>query len=85
MSWEIMLKDLRSRATSPEAMATRMGSGQYQPRDKPMFEQADCKVEVCAATQCFHNRNNKCTLPTITITADGNCGKYKKTPYGRSK
>ena len=38
MSWEIMLKDLRSRATNPEAMATRMGSGQYQPRDKPMFD-----------------------------------------------
>lgn len=78
MTWENILKDLRSRATSPDAMATRMGSGRYQPRDKPMFQQSDCRVEVCSATQCLHNRNNKCTLPTITIKPDGGCGKFAK-------
>jgi len=79
MSWKNTIKkDLRSRATSPEAMATRMGSGQYQSRDKPMFEQADCKVEICRATSCIHNKNSKCTLPSIMIKPDGGCEQFRK-------
>jgi|GEM_PF-3795753 len=78
MTWENTIKkDLRSRATDPKAMATRMGSGQYQPQSKPMFP-SDCKVSDCAATQCLHNKNNKCTLSSVTIKPDGTCGKFAK-------
>ena len=87
MSWEEILKDLRSRATSPEAMATRIGSGNYSPVKTQIGSQhpemqtapkADCKVRTCSATSCLHNRDKKCTLPSITIKPDGGCEQFKK-------
>ena len=83
MSWENVLKDLRRRATSPEAMATRMGSGKYRSQQPPMFPKedskpytGDCKVGKCDATSCMHNQDNKCTLPTVTIRPDSRCGQF---------
>ena len=75
MSWEIMLKDLRSRATSPEAMRTRMGSGQYQSRDNPMFDKeefSDLKIVkvLNEALKLLQNKPNVTALSIDSILID---------------
>ena len=80
MSWEKILKDLRSRATNPDAMATRMGSAKYESQNNPMFGQGDCKVRKCDAIRCKHNLNRKCKLPEVDLDDDGQCEMLDEIP-----
>lgn len=41
----------------------------------------DCRITDCAATDCINNKNRKCALPTVTISAQFTCNQYtKKAP-----
>ena len=39
---------------------------------------SDCKVRICNATRCLHNKNKGCMLPHITITEKGQCEQFKE-------
>tara|TARA_R100000742_G_C4184252_1_gene18369 strand:- start:322 stop:537 length:216 start_codon:yes stop_codon:yes gene_type:complete len=65
----------------PKTMELVKNSWQRQLKDdlkagknRPMFPSGgDCKIDVCNATLCKHNKNNKCTLPTVNIDKQGRC------------
>lgn len=44
----------------------------------------DCKIEVCNASLCKHNKNKQCTLPAVNIDKKGRCMMFasKNTDLG---
>tara|TARA_R100000152_G_C6755941_1_gene179690 strand:- start:1180 stop:1362 length:183 start_codon:yes stop_codon:yes gene_type:complete len=52
---------------------------QLHPKDERYeWAYSDCKVRKCLAEDCKYNKNLKCTLPEINISADGGCRQYRK-------
>tara|TARA_R100000963_G_C4605447_1_gene77673 strand:+ start:126 stop:380 length:255 start_codon:yes stop_codon:yes gene_type:complete len=45
---------------------------------------AECKVSVCEATSCGHNKHLKCTLPEVTISNSGSCLMFTEHPLSPS-
>ena len=45
---------------------------------------AECRVTVCSATKCGHNKMLKCSLSEITISDNGSCLMYTENPLSPS-
>ena len=51
---------------------------------KDIVNKAECRVTVCHATKCGHNKNLKCSLPEVTISDNGRCLMYTENPLSPS-
>ena len=39
---------------------------------------ADCKVRLCAATNCIHNKSRRCTLEFVEVDWKGMCNMFNE-------
>ena len=46
---------------------------------------ADCRVKVCDAITCKHNKDRKCMLSNITISSKGMCEQFTGSALSHSK
>ena len=51
---------------------------------KNIVKEAECRIEVCKASKCKHNKNMKCTLPNVNISDNGSCLMYSENPASPS-
>tara|TARA_R110002020_G_scaffold154974_2_gene335731 strand:+ start:393 stop:635 length:243 start_codon:yes stop_codon:yes gene_type:complete len=47
---------------------------------KDIVNKADCRVTVCYASKCKHNKGFKCSLSEVTISDNGSCLMYTQNP-----
>ena len=47
---------------------------------KDIVNKAECRVTVCYASKCKHNKGFKCSLSEVTISDNGSCLMYTQNP-----
>ena len=46
-------------------------------QDQLMFPpEGECKINICEATTCEHNKNKKCTKEVVDVFPNGKCKSY---------
>lgn len=45
-----------------------------------IVKNSDCRVKICEATKCGHNKDLNCSLSEVPISNNGSCLMYTENP-----